>query len=80
MSEKRLSECGDTYPLWTVDSLWQGNIPRPRTKQPLDIRACNEHNLSESSAITELNEVKKICEIVCHLQYYIKFTAKRRRA
>lgn len=64
MSEKRLLECGDSYPLWTVDSLWQGTVPKPRNKNPLNIHACKGDDLSDSSAIEELNKVKT-CNNVC---------------
>ena len=48
MSAKRLSECGDSYPFWTVDSLWQGTVPRAKTKKPIDIQACSEDPVSDS--------------------------------
>ena len=58
MSAKRLSECGDSYPFWTVDSLWQGTVPRAKTKKPIDIQACSEDPVSDSDATVALRNVQ----------------------
>ena len=58
MSAKRLSECSDSYPLWTVDSLWQGPVPRAKTKKPIDIQVCSEDSVSDSDATVALHKVQ----------------------
>ena len=58
MSAKRFSECGDSYPLWTVDSLWQGTVPRAKTKKPIDIQACNKDHVTESDVTVALHNVQ----------------------
>ena len=58
MSAKRLSECGDSYPFWTVDALWQGTVPRAKTKKPIDIQICNKDNVPDSDATVALNKVQ----------------------